>query len=173
MRRSATICAFAFLIAGPAAAQPPSPQASASLAGAERAGGEWTEYQNVRDGFHALFPSEPRVTETTWKSQTGFTLPARVYSVERGRERYAMTVADYTGVEQLGAERVKTCARRLGDMSRHTGTLRSRLLEARRPRRAALCHVGVHQARHETDGDVLEPAGSGLGHCAAAHQQRG
>jgi hypothetical protein len=33
-----------------------------------------------------------------------------VYSVERGRERYAMTVADYTGVEQLGAERVKTCA---------------------------------------------------------------
>jgi hypothetical protein len=92
MRRSAIIFAFAFLIAGPAAAQ------------------EWTEYQNVRDGFHALFPSEPRVTETTWKSQTGFTLPARVYSVERGRERYAMTVADYTGVEQLGAERVKTCA---------------------------------------------------------------
>jgi hypothetical protein len=92
MRRTAVICALAFSTAGPATAQ------------------EWTEYQNVRDGFHALFPGQPSVTETTWMSQTGFRLPARVYSVERGRERYAMTVADYSSVEQLGAERVKTCA---------------------------------------------------------------
>jgi hypothetical protein len=92
MRRTAVIWALALSTTVPATAQ------------------EWTEYQNVRDGFHALFPGQPRVMETTWTSQTGFTLPARVYSVARGRERYAMTVADYTGVEQLGAERVKTCA---------------------------------------------------------------
>ena len=92
MRRTAVICALAISTAVPVTAQ------------------EWTEYENVGDGFHALFPGQPRVTETTWTSQTGFRLPARVYSVERGRERYAMTVADYTGVEQLGAERVKTCA---------------------------------------------------------------
>jgi hypothetical protein len=92
MRRIAILCASALLAAGPVSAQ------------------EWAEYENVRDGFHALFPGEPRVVETTWKSQTGFTLPARVYSVTKGQERYSMTVADYTGVEQLGAERVKTCA---------------------------------------------------------------
>jgi hypothetical protein len=92
MRWTAFIWALAISTAAPAVAQ------------------EWTEYENVRDGFHALFPGQPRVTETTWKSQTGFTLPARVYAVERGAERYSMTVADYTGVEQLGADRVKTCA---------------------------------------------------------------
>lgn len=47
--------------------------------------------------------------ETTWKPQAGFNLPARVYSVARGRERYSVTVADYTGIEQLGKERVQTC----------------------------------------------------------------
>jgi len=28
---------------------------------------EWTEYRRVQDGFEALFPGQPRVTETTWK----------------------------------------------------------------------------------------------------------
>ena len=32
-------------------------------------------------------------------------LPAHVYSVERGRERYSMTVVDYTRIEQMGVER--------------------------------------------------------------------
>ncbi len=70
---------------------------------------EWTEYKSVRDGFQALFPSQPRVVETTWKSQAGFNLPARVSSLDRGREHYSVTVADYSGIEALGKERVKTC----------------------------------------------------------------
>lgn len=92
MRRIALFCTLAFLLTAPASAQ------------------EWTEYQNVRDGFKALFPGQPVVTETTWTSPTGFALPARVYSIDSGRGRYAVTVADYTGIEQLGMERVKTCA---------------------------------------------------------------
>lgn len=76
---------------------------------APAAGQEWTEYQNVRDGFKALFPSQPTVTETTWTSATGYALPARVYSVTRGPERYAVTVADYTGIEAMGTERAKGC----------------------------------------------------------------
>ena len=92
MRKTAITCALALLVTRPALAQ------------------EWTEYRSVRDGFQALFLGQPRVTETTWKSQAGFNLPARVYAVERGRERYSLTVADYTGIEQLGKERVKTCA---------------------------------------------------------------
>lgn len=91
MRKIAVTCALAFLVARPALAQ------------------EWTEYKSVRDGFQALFLGQPRVTETTWKSQAGFNLPARVYAVERGGERYSVTVADYTGIEALGKERVKTC----------------------------------------------------------------
>ena len=70
---------------------------------------EWTEYKNTRDGFHALFPGNPTITETTWKAQTGFILPERVYAVQKGRERYALRVIDYTGAEQMGRERAKKC----------------------------------------------------------------
>lgn len=91
MRRFVISCVLAVLLAAPAAAQ------------------EWTEYQNVRDGFKALFPGQPAVADTTWTSATGLALPARVYSVDRGRERYAVTVADYTGIEALGLARAKNC----------------------------------------------------------------
>ena len=91
MRRIALSCTLVFLVTAPAAAQ------------------EWTVYENVRDGFKALFPGPPSVTETTWKSPTGFALPARVYSIDRGRERYAVTVADYSGIESMGTERAKGC----------------------------------------------------------------
>ena len=70
---------------------------------------EWTMSRNVRDGFQALFPGQPRITDTTWKSQAGFSLPARVFALERGGERYAVTVADYSGIEAMGKERAKKC----------------------------------------------------------------
>ena len=70
---------------------------------------EWMEYRSVRDGFHALFPGEPSVTDTTWASQAGFMLPERVYTVERGAERYVVRVIDYRDVEQRGIERAKGC----------------------------------------------------------------
>lgn len=91
MRQIAMTCALAFLVASPARAQ------------------EWTEYRSPKDGFQALFPGQPRVTETTWKSQAGFNLPARVFAVERGGERYSITVADYSNIEALGKERAKKC----------------------------------------------------------------
>lgn len=91
MRKTAIACVLALLIARPALAQ------------------EWTEFKNTRDGFQALFPGQPAVVDTTWRSQAGFMLPSRVYSAERGSERYSVTVADYSGIEALGKERVKTC----------------------------------------------------------------
>lgn len=91
MRTIATTCLLAVLAATPALAQ------------------EWTMHQAARDGFQALFPSQPHVVDTTWKSQAGFDLPARVHSVERGRERYAVTVVDYSNIEAMGKERVKRC----------------------------------------------------------------
>ena len=70
---------------------------------------EWIEYVNREDGFDINFPGEPTVTETTWKSEYGYELPARVYSAERNRERYSMTVVDYNGIEQQGTERSEKC----------------------------------------------------------------
>jgi hypothetical protein len=80
----------------------------AGLAAAQDAQ-EWDLYTNVRDGFKVNFPGQPAVADTTWQSQMNYTLPARVYSATRGRERYSLTVVDYTGLEQLGIARAKTC----------------------------------------------------------------
>jgi hypothetical protein len=70
---------------------------------------EWTEYQNIQDGFKIVFPGQPKVTTTTWKSEFDYTLPARVYSAEKGNERYSVTVVDYSGIEQQGIARRKAC----------------------------------------------------------------
>lgn len=93
MMRSASMLVFALVVstAVPAAAQ------------------EWTEYQNIQDGFKVVFPGQPRVTDTTWTSEYGYMLRARVYSAERGRERYSVTVVDYNPIEQQGVERRKRC----------------------------------------------------------------
>ena len=71
---------------------------------------EWIEFANADDGFRVNFPGQPKVQDTTFTSEYGYTLPARVYSAERfGRERYSMTVVDYRGIEQLAVERAKAC----------------------------------------------------------------
>ena len=71
---------------------------------------EWAEYQNNQEGFKIDFPGQPKVTETTWMAEHDYVLPARVYSAERGRERYSVTVVDYNPLEQQGIERLKKCA---------------------------------------------------------------
>ena len=91
MRKTALTCALALVATGAVLAQ------------------DWTEYKSTRDGFQILFLGQPRVTETTWKSQAGFVLPSRVYSVERGRERYSVTIADYSNIEEMGKEKAKSC----------------------------------------------------------------
>lgn len=70
---------------------------------------QWTEYVNTQDGFKVNFPGQPTVTETTWQSQLDYVLPARVYSADRGREHYSVTVVDYSDLERQGIERAATC----------------------------------------------------------------
>lgn len=74
-------------------------------------GQEWTKYRSERDGFVAEIPpgAEVNVVETTWQSWTGFTLPSRIYTFERGQERYSVTVADYTNIDELGREKLRNC----------------------------------------------------------------
>ncbi len=91
MRTTAVVAALVLSMSGPAFAQ------------------EWEEYVNTQDGFKLVFPGQPKVTETTWVSQFNYILPGRVYSVDKGREHYSMTVIDYKPIEQQGIERAKTC----------------------------------------------------------------
>lgn len=71
-------------------------------------GQDWTEYTNREDGFRVVFPGSPTVMETTFKSEYGADLPARIYTVTRGAERYQVTVADYSQAPRLLDERAKT-----------------------------------------------------------------
>jgi hypothetical protein len=70
---------------------------------------DWTEFVSKEDRFTANFPGAPRVTETTYKSQFGADLPARVYSATLGSSRFSMTVVDYRPVEKILTEKAKSC----------------------------------------------------------------
>lgn len=70
---------------------------------------EWIEYESKEGGFTVNFPGQPRVTQTTYKSEYAYILPTRVYTADRGPERYSVTVVDYSGIEKMGLERVKKC----------------------------------------------------------------
>jgi protein tyrosine phosphatase (PTP) superfamily phosphohydrolase (DUF442 family) len=69
----------------------------------------WTEFVSREEGFRITFPGAPSVQTITWTSQMGYPLPARVFSVDRGREHYSVTVADYRGIEKLGIAKSQSC----------------------------------------------------------------
>lgn len=69
---------------------------------------EWTEFSSREDRFSITFPGQPKVTETTWMSQFGAILPARIYSGTQGSGRYLVTVVDYNPIERLLTERSRT-----------------------------------------------------------------
>ncbi|MBM3820849.1 MAG: hypothetical protein FJW14_17785 [Acidimicrobiia bacterium] len=70
---------------------------------------EWDLYTNLEDGFKINFPGQPRVTTGTYNSQMNYTLPMKVYSAQKGQERYSVTVVDYSDIQQMGVERAKSC----------------------------------------------------------------
>jgi hypothetical protein len=70
---------------------------------------EWTEFVSREDRFTTNFPGQPQVTQTTYRSQFGADLPARVYSASLGKSRFSMTVVDYGSIEKLLTEKAKSC----------------------------------------------------------------
>ena len=70
---------------------------------------EWIEFANRDDRFTCLFPSQPKIIETTYQSEHRADLPARVYSVTQGQSRYAVTVVDYTQAQRILTEKAKSC----------------------------------------------------------------
>jgi hypothetical protein len=70
---------------------------------------EWIEFVSTEDRFSANFPGPPQMRETTYKSQFGADLPARVYSAALGSSRFSLTVVDYRPIEKILTEKSKSC----------------------------------------------------------------
>ena len=91
MRLSAVSAALVLAIAGSALAQ------------------EYVEFTSKEDRFGVTFPVQPKAEQTTWKSQFGSMLPARVYSADSGSSHFKVTVVDYNNIEAIATERSKSC----------------------------------------------------------------
>jgi hypothetical protein len=70
---------------------------------------EWEEFVSKDERFTCNFPGQPTITETTWTSQFGAILPARVYSGTSGSGKFTMTVVDYKPIQRLLSERSLSC----------------------------------------------------------------
>lgn len=70
---------------------------------------DWYEFSNQDERFTCIFPTKPTVSETSWTSEYGAVLPARVYSSTQGQSRFSVTVIDYNPVERLLVEKSKLC----------------------------------------------------------------
>ena len=70
---------------------------------------EWEHFTSREDGFSANFPGKPAVETTTYKTEYGMTLPARVYRASDPLGRYVTTVVDYRPAEKLHNDRSAKC----------------------------------------------------------------
>ena len=46
---------------------------------------EWIQYASKADLFGVNFPSEPKVQDIAYATESGITLPAHVYSADQGQ----------------------------------------------------------------------------------------
>ena len=70
---------------------------------------EWEEFFSKEERFTCNFPGKPVITETTWTSQFGAILPARIYSGTSGPGKFSVTVVDYNPIQRLLSERSMSC----------------------------------------------------------------
>ena len=76
---------------------------------------DWMRFVSTEDGFSANYPGQPKVEVTTYVTEAGVTLPARVYRAADPLGRYSTTVVDFREIEKLHAERAATCRAAGGD----------------------------------------------------------
>ena len=70
---------------------------------------EWIEFASREDRFTCNFPVQPKITETTYRSQHEADLPARIYSATQGQSRYSVTVVDFNQAQRILTEKAKSC----------------------------------------------------------------
>jgi hypothetical protein len=76
---------------------------------------EWIQFVSKADLFGVNFPTEPKTQETTFTTEFGITLPARVYSADAGQSRYSVTVVDYADAEKIHTARAEQCKKDGGE----------------------------------------------------------
>jgi len=69
---------------------------------------EWVEYSNKQDRFEVNLPEQPTVRDFTYTSWLDAKLPARVYTAQRGAEKYSVTFVDYTKAQEVHAQMAGT-----------------------------------------------------------------
>ena len=72
-------------------------------------GQDWVEFVSRDDRFTITFPAQPTITTTTYTSQFGAQLPARLYAATVGPRRFSVLVADYANIEAILTEKAKAC----------------------------------------------------------------
>jgi hypothetical protein len=83
--------------------------AASVVVGAPATAQDWIEFASTADRFTLNFPGQPTVETTTYTSEYGAELPARVYRAENVSSRYSMTVVDYSPLERLLTEKSEGC----------------------------------------------------------------
>ena len=98
MRRILVLAAALILsVAGPSVAQ------------------EWIQYVSRADLFGVNFPSDPKVQNISYQTESGIMLPGRVYSVDSGPSHYSVTVVDYADAEKVHTARAEQCKKNGGE----------------------------------------------------------
>jgi len=65
---------------------------------------EWRTFTDQSEFFSVNFPDEPEVTEISYPSEYGVTLPAKVYAVRNGDSLHSVTVVDYNQAQRIYEE---------------------------------------------------------------------
>ena len=144
---------------------------------------EWTDYVNRGDFFAVNLPGEPKVKDITWQGEYIVKYPARVYTADAGKDRYSVTVVDYTDALKKHQEQVKICKAAGGDgdqcQERSSTDMRSALLYAswgiiEKDPAAKLTHLVYTQADRVEGDDVhlTHPDGSRTFASVFMHEDR-
>ena len=60
---------------------------------------EWIEYVDRKEYFQINFPGQPTIKDIEYETQSGDTVPAKVYTAKEGPATYVLTVVNYKGAE--------------------------------------------------------------------------
>lgn len=70
---------------------------SAAFASGPASAQTWFEYANQDERFAVSLPAEPEMSAGTFRSASGATLPARIFTATDGVSSYTVTVVSYAG----------------------------------------------------------------------------
>ncbi len=91
----------------------------------------WIKYVNQEDQFVVNFPGDPEVVESDYVTESGATVPARIYSTQSRNSHYAITVVDYTAAEEAHITLCRQIAAENDIVSPNTCTGRGHLRDIR------------------------------------------